>query len=134
MRRQMGFTLIEVMIVVAIVAIIAAFAYPSYQDSVRKSRRADAKQALTDLAARMEQYYISNKSYTTTVANVGLSTATSPEGYYTLSVAAGPTTAIATSYTLTAAATSKGNQNADTACATMTLNSVGTRTPSTGCW
>jgi type IV pilus assembly protein PilE len=50
-----GFTLIEVMIVVAIVGILAAVAYPSYQDHVRKSRRAEAQSALMGLAAAMER-------------------------------------------------------------------------------
>ncbi len=56
-RSAAGFTLTELMIAVAIVAILAAVAYPSYQDSVRKARRADAKTALLELAGFMERNY-----------------------------------------------------------------------------
>jgi len=55
-----GFTLIELMIVVAIVGILAAIAYPSYQSSVEKSRRSDAQAALTAFSAAMERYYTDN--------------------------------------------------------------------------
>jgi prepilin-type N-terminal cleavage/methylation domain-containing protein len=55
---QKGFTLIELMIAVVVIAILAAIAYPSYQDSVRKSRRADAKSALMEHAQFMERTYI----------------------------------------------------------------------------
>lgn len=68
MRRQQGFTLIELMIVVAIIGIIAAYATTSYQDSVKKSRRADAKATLMDLAAQFERCYTANGQYTTTDA------------------------------------------------------------------
>lgn len=62
-RNYAGFTLIELMIAVAIVAILAAIAYPSYQDSVRKSRRADAKAALLELAQFMERNYTEANRY-----------------------------------------------------------------------
>jgi type IV pilus assembly protein PilE len=58
-----GFTLIEIMIVVAIIAIIAAIAYPSYQDSVRKSRRADAKSILLQAGQQMERFYTENNRF-----------------------------------------------------------------------
>ena len=132
--KQRGFTLMELMIVVAIIGIIAAFAYPSYQDSVRKSRRADAKQALTDAAARLEQYYISNKSYTSDVTRLGYASATSQEGYYTLAIAAPTGGTLVTGYVLTATPTTKGGQDQDSACASMTLASTGARTPAAGCW
>ncbi|MFI3186333.1 MAG: prepilin-type N-terminal cleavage/methylation domain-containing protein, partial [Methylococcaceae bacterium] len=56
-QSQAGFTLIELMVTVAIVGILAAIAYPSYQDSVRKSRRADASGALLGLANAMERHF-----------------------------------------------------------------------------
>ncbi|WP_169119002.1 type IV pilin protein [Aromatoleum anaerobium] len=58
-----GITLIELMIVVAIVAILASVGYPSYQDHVRKARRADAQTALLELAQFMERYYTTNGTY-----------------------------------------------------------------------
>ncbi len=63
MKKQKAFTLIELMIVVAIVGILAGIAYPSYQDSVKKSRRSDAKAALMGFANAMERYYTENNSY-----------------------------------------------------------------------
>lgn len=72
-----GFTLIELMIVVAIIGIIAAFAYPSYQDSVKSSRRSDAQGALLGLANAMERHYTTNNSYLgagTTGGNTGAPT------------------------------------------------------------
>lgn len=61
--RSKGFTLIELMIVVAVVAILAAIAYPSYLDHVKKTRRSDAQGALMGLANAMERYYTTNNSY-----------------------------------------------------------------------
>ena len=132
--KQRGLTLMELMIVVAIVGIIAAIAYPSYQDSVRKSRRSDAKQAVTDVAARLEQYYISNKSYVSDITKLGYSDANSKEGYYTLAIAAPTGGTLVTGYVVTATPTSKGGQNQDAACPTLTLASSGARTPTSGCW
>ena len=141
--RQSGFTLMEVMIVVVIIGILAAFAYPAYQDSVRKSRRSDAKAILSDVAARLEQFYQSNKSYTDEVTLLGYTevaakTAASPESYYHLTITALPAGCVAdndcTAYTLTATAQSLGNQDEDTTCATMTLDHKGRKTPASGCW
>lgn len=62
-KRHSGFTLIEVMIVVTIVAILAAVAYPSYRNQVLSSRRADGQQALMSLASAMERYHSRNLTY-----------------------------------------------------------------------
>lgn len=58
-----GFTLIELMIVVAVIAILAVIAYPTYQDHMRKTRRADAQGALTALSGAMERWYTENNTY-----------------------------------------------------------------------
>ncbi len=68
-----GFTLVELMIVVAIAAILAAIAYPSYQDSIRKSRRTEAKTALENVAAEQEKYYYRNNAYTRDLTKLGYS-------------------------------------------------------------
>jgi len=133
-QKAKGFTLIELMIVVVIIGIIAAFAYPAYQDSVRKSRRADAKTTLGDIASKMEQYYMDNKTYSTggkTLTELGYATATisSYEGYYTISI----NSESATSYELLAVPTTKGNQNLDTKCPSMTLNNLRVKSPNS-CW
>jgi type IV pilus assembly protein PilE len=62
-RRPRGFTLIEVMIVVAIVAVLAAIAYPSYIESVRKSKRAEARAQLMEAAQYMQRFYSQNDSF-----------------------------------------------------------------------
>ncbi|UZD66781.1 type IV pilin protein [Marinobacter sp. AN1] len=62
-NRERGFTLIELMIVVAVIGILAAIAYPSYQNSVDKSRRTDGKSALSGLAGAMERHYTTNSTY-----------------------------------------------------------------------
>ena len=103
MRKTMqGFTLIEVMIVVAIVAILAAVAYPSYQDSVTKSRRADAQGVLMGFAGAMERHYTNENTYTDAG---GIYTApTETAKYYTLTIEA------ADSSTYTLRATPKNSQ------------------------
>lgn len=77
-RRPAGFTLIELMVAVAIIAVLAAIAYPSYTDQVRKGRRADAKQALLDLAARQERFNTVNNRWATTTAELGYAAAAFP--------------------------------------------------------
>jgi len=72
--RARGFTLIELMIAVAVVAILVSIALPSYQTYIRKSRRPDAKTALLDLAAREERYYTLNNAYTNQLSNLGFAT------------------------------------------------------------
>jgi len=63
-----GFTLIELMIVLAIIAILAAIAYPSYQDHIQRTRRADAMGTLLGMAGAMERYYTERNSYVGTAA------------------------------------------------------------------
>lgn len=86
MKTAKGFTLIELMIVVAVVAILAAVAFPSYQESVRKSNRTDCKVALSAAVAMQERWYFRNNSYTDKVNEIGGSvgppaTLNSPEGF-----------------------------------------------------
>lgn len=108
MKKSTGFTLIELMITVAIVGILASIALPSYQESVRKSRRSDAEGALTNMANAMERYFTTSNTYlgaagtTATPANTGAprvySTPAETAQYYTLTISA----AAANSYTLRA--------------------------------
>lgn len=100
MYKQRGFTLIELMIVVAIVGILAAIAYPSYTDYVQKSRRGDAIASLADFRIEQEKWRANNVSYTTSTGALGLSSS-SRDGYYNMIIVS----AAASSYQVTAAPT-----------------------------
>jgi type IV pilus assembly protein PilE len=92
--RASGFTLIELMIVVAVAAILVAIAVPTYQNQIRHSRRTDAKTALLDAAVREEKYLTLSNGYTTTASNLGYSALGVPigSGYYDLYVCMGTAT------------------------------------------
>lgn len=131
-KKHLGFTLTELMIVVAIIGILAAIAYPSYQEQVRQSRRADAQAVLLELSQFMERYYTENNAYNQTLGGtaVSLPFTESPKSgaskYYDLSLSA----VAANTFTLQAAP--KGAQATDS-CGTMTLTNTGAKTPA-GCW
>ncbi len=120
-----GFTLIELMITVAIVGILAAIAYPSYQEQVAKSRRSEATNALMSAAQALERYYSANGRYTTTAGGSDLpavySTAVPESGatYYTISVSGTPA---ANSFVLIA--TRSGAMAGDN-CGDFTINEAG---------
>jgi type IV pilus assembly protein PilE len=140
-RKAGGFTLIELMITVVIVAILASIAIPSYQAQIRKSHRTDARTALLDIAGREERFMSVKSAYSQVPTDVGYSGTTwgtgltVGSGYYTVVVVVG--TAPPT-YTVTATAT--GTQQADTACATLSVNQLGQQTAtgsttaSVDCW
>jgi type IV pilus assembly protein PilE len=118
-----GFTLVEIIMVIAIIAIIGAFALPAYQNNVMKSRRVDAQGALMGLANAMERYYSQNNTYeNATLGNAGIFPDQSPlDGstkYYNIALAS----ATATAYTATA--TPIGSQAGD---GQLSLDSTGTR-------
>ena len=126
--RQIGFTLIELMIVVAVIGILAAIAFPSYQEHVAKARRADAQAALMELAQFMERHYTTAGGYQlngNSGGNAVLPFTTAPKDggnvFYNLSF----TDAITSqAYTLRAV---PANSMADDRCGTLTLESTGRR-------
>lgn len=116
-KTQKGFTLIEILIAVAIVSILAAIAYPSYKEYINRGNRSEGQALLNDTAAAQERYYAQNFVYITVNANVGnLNTrTTSSTGKYTLSVGAGDG-----GYLLTATPTFD-----DADCGNLTLDALG---------
>ena len=145
-KSKNGFTLVELMIVISIIAILAAIAYPSYIDFVRKSRRADAQSALANVQLAQQKLRASCRFYASALGaadNCGASAAdstvgipaTSPDGWYTLTLS----NASATSFTVTATGQrDQANDEERGVVCTMVLsvsaaNPNGLRTPAE-CW
>jgi len=124
-RMQRGFTLIELMITVAVIGILTAIALPSYTSHIRKSHRADAQSALMNIASREQQMLLDTRAYSNTL------TSTVPanvNAHYTVNIAVG--TGVAPTFTATATPT--GNQAADQ-CGTLSIDQTGNKLPAT-CW
>jgi type IV pilus assembly protein PilE len=125
-RKQSGFSLIELMITVVVVAILAAVAYPSYQDHLRKGRRASAQAFMMEIANRQQQYLLDARGYaigSTALTALSITTPSDVAAHYSLTVdPSAPTTP--PSYTITATPTSTA-QSADGA---LTLDHQGNKT------
>lgn len=139
MHRNSGFTLIELMIVVAIIGILAAIAYPSYQDSIMKNRRAMAQACLMEMAQQMERIYTTNLTYGATtqqdatetrLRSLGCTTEGNLNNFYTFNLTLTPSTYLIE-------AVPQGIQaTRDTKCGTHRINQQGVKT-TTGtdtCW
>ncbi len=133
-KTWQGFSLIELMVTVAIIGILVGIAVPSYSNYVQKSRRTSATTALLDLASREAKYYSTNNVYTTSMTNLGYASAgpiaipDSTSNYYSLSVSQVGTT------DFTGTAARAGAQTSDS-CGSYTINNFGVKTPTTsGCW
>lgn len=129
MKKVTGFSLIELMIVVAVVAILAAVAFPSYGSYVRKSHRTDAINMVMNTASQEARYYTGNNAYTNSMANLGFASGLSANGYYSISVSVN-----GNSFTITA--TPQGDQ-ANDSCGTYTYTNLGVKTSGgslSECW
>ena len=142
-RIQQGFTLIELMVVVAIVAIIAAVALPSYRQHVVKSNRSAAQSFMLTVANNEERLMLDARSYGAVAVNtdfpntpiatppgLNLTVPANVLNFYNFSVT---TTSTPPAYTITATAT--GTQlTSDASCTPLTLTQTGAKTPASGCW
>lgn len=137
-RPSRGFTLMELMVVVAIVGILVGIAVPTYQDSVRKSRRGQAKADLVEVAQAMERYYTSNNTYVgASLATIWGTPVQSPKTgtpQYAISFDGAVTSS---TFKLQAVPSTSSGQSKDK-CGTLTVDNAGRKTPNDDahkeCW
>lgn len=124
-KVQRGFTLVELMVVVAIIAIISMLAYPSYITQVQRANRSDARVALNDVVQRQERFFLLNRAYasTFTALSYASNTPNSPENKYSLTL----NRPNATTYTVSATGIAGTTQASDLTCARLSLDQRGTR-------
>ena len=126
-KLQTGFTLVELIIVVAIISILASIAIPAYNGYIETSKRSDAQASLMALAIAQEKYRATNPTYTTVIGDLNGVSSASESGYYTLAVTA------ASGATFTATATPDGWTDSNGNCSPMSINQDGP-TGTLSCW
>lgn len=127
MRRKRGFTLIELMIVVAIIAVLAAIAIPWWGRYTYRARRGDGQNLLMHIAQAEERYYTDYNYYPLSTSSLGYTgTPTSEHGYYTATIVANPASSTGQGYI--AKATPLAPQTGD-ACGTLSIDNTGQKLP-----
>ena len=138
-RTMLGMTLVEILVVMIIVAILGAFAIPSYRQYTLRAQRSEAKTALLQLATNQARFYLQNNVYSNNLAALGFPTGQSEKGLYTLAVPI----ADANTYQATAAPTAGGgvtgvDMSLDAECSLFQITAQGARTaqpdPESRCW
>ena len=131
MKKAIGFTLLELLIAIAVIGIIASVAYPSYIDNISRANRTEAQRELLKLASLQEQYFIDHREYTADMTKLGV--ASDPyitdSGLYSID-------AVIVGVTYTLKATAKGSQiSNDASCLTLSVTDTGKKTAtSSNCW
>jgi type IV pilus assembly protein PilE len=133
-KRVRGFTLLEVMIVCVIVGILAAIVLPSYQNQLRKSRRASAESHLMDIASRQQQYLLDNRQYAANLAALGMTTPSEVSTYYTINACDTSSACVVagTPPSFTVTATPIGSQALDLSGTALSVDNSGAKLPITG--
>jgi type IV pilus assembly protein PilE len=122
--KQRGYTLLELMIVVAVIGILASIALPNYQEYLKKARRSAAQSHLMDIAQRQQQYLIDSRSYATSFSDLNVETPVDVSTYYTVEITA--TDGPPPSFTITAKPKSGTPQAGD---ADLAIDNTGAKTP-----
>lgn len=129
MQRIKGFSLVELMVAVAIVAILAAIGYPSYTEYVRKSKRSDAHAGIQQVMAEQERFFAKNRTYSDNADPFGgAASLPSPERQYTITVVADEPNR---TYIVTATPIAGTTQANDAKCQTLLMANTGKKS-STG--
>ncbi|MEK6592714.1 MAG: type IV pilin protein [Pseudomonadota bacterium] len=136
--KSRGFTLIELMIVVVVIAILTAVAYPSYENYIIRANRSAAQSFMLEVASKQERFLLDARAYAADLAALGMTVPSSVSANYTITApgTAGPPPG----YTVTAIPIPGGRQaTKDTLCGTLTINATGTKTASgsggvSQCW
>lgn len=142
-KRSKGFTLIELMIVIAVIGILAAIAWPNFTDYLIKSRRAQAQSDMLKIQLSLEKWRANNSSYASTLDHSDDATNLTPADladnlstantYYNYAITGAAASDPATASVYVIRGTAQGGQTADSGCTSLTLNQSSTKGPS-GCW